>query len=117
MLKLKIGDKIQVITGKDKGREGTIERMFPKKGTALVPGVNLYKRHIKKDAAKDGKGGVYDIPRPISLSKLALKDPKSGKPTRISFKVVQGKKVRIARKSNTQIGKKLAGKGSKKTKK
>jgi large subunit ribosomal protein L24 len=108
MLKYKTGDKVQVIAGKDKGRTGTIDKIFPKKGTALLQGVNVYKKHIKKDLARDGKGGIYDIPRPIKLSKLAVLDPKSGGPTRVSFKTVEGKKVRISTKSGIQIGKKLA---------
>ncbi len=105
MAKLKVGDTVIVLIGKDKGKEGTIERMFPEKGKALVSGVNMYKRHIKKAMARDGEGGVYDIPRPIALTKLAMKDPKTGKPTRVGYKFEGDKKVRFAKKSGVILDK------------
>jgi large subunit ribosomal protein L24 len=105
MLKYKTGDKVKILSGKDKGREGVIEKMFPKEGRALVPGINVYKRHIKKTVARDGKGGVYDLPRPIGLSKLMVIDPKAGKPTRVGFKVEGGKKLRISKKSGVILDK------------
>lgn len=101
MLKFTKGDKIIVRTGKDRGREGVIEKVFPKKGTALVPGINVYKKHVKKEIARDGKGGVYEIPRPISLSKISLMDPKTNKTTRVGFRIEGDKKVRVAKKSKT----------------
>ncbi len=103
MLKIKKGDKVKVITGSDKGKEGTIEILFPKKGTAYVPGVGLYKKHIKAAVARDGKGGVYELFRPIAISKLAIVDPKSGKPTRVKFQVSGDKKLRVSAKSNELI--------------
>ncbi len=106
MQKIKTGDKVMVMRGKDKGREGTVERVFPKKGTAFIPGVNIYKKHIKKAVAADGKGGVYEIPRPIALSKLAVIDPKTKKPTRVGFKVEGGKKLRISKKSKVILDQK-----------
>ncbi len=106
MQKIKTGDKVMVMRGKDKGREGTVERVFPKKGTAFVPGINIYKKHIKKQMAADGKGGIYEIPRPITLSKLAVIDPKTKKPTRVGFKVEGGKKLRISKKSGVILDQK-----------
>mgnify|MGYP001561036940 CR=1 FL=1 len=117
MLKYKIGDKVKVMAGKDKGRVGTIEKIFPKKGTAIVQGVNIYKKHIKKKAAKDEKGGIYEIPRALRLEKLSVLDPKSGSPTRVNFQKKDGKKVRIATKSGIELGKKLAKLASTKKKK
>lgn len=105
MLKYKVGDKVKVRTGKDKGREGVIERIFTKKGTALIPGVNLYKKHIKKSIARDGKGGIYELPRPIDLSKLSVIDPKSKKSTRVGFEVKGGHKLRITKKSKSLLDK------------
>lgn len=105
MLKYKIGDKVKVLIGRDKGREGVIEKIYPKKNKALVPGVNVYKRHIKARVAADGKGGIYELPRPILLSKLAVIDPKSGKPTRVGFKFEGDKKVRFAKKSGEILDK------------
>ena len=103
MLKIKKGDKVKVITGSDRGKEGTVEALFPKKGTAFVPGVGLYKKHIKPQNARDGKGGVYELYRPIAVSKLALVDPKSGKPTRVKFTVSEDKKLRVSTKSGDLI--------------
>ncbi len=101
MLKLKIGDTIKITAGKDKGREGKIERINPSEGTILVPGVNIYKKHVK---GREGqKGGIYDIPRPLALAKVALVCPKCKKLTRVGFKLVGGEKVRICRKCKKEI--------------
>ncbi|OGM30258.1 50S ribosomal protein L24 [Candidatus Woesebacteria bacterium RIFCSPHIGHO2_01_FULL_41_10] len=105
MLKFKVGDKVKVRSGRDRGVEGTIEKLFPKKGVALVPGVNVYKKHIKKAVAADGKGGVYELPRPIAFSKLAFIDPATKKPARIGFRIEGEKKVRINRKTKKIIDK------------
>jgi len=103
MLKLKVGDKVRVTAGKDKGREGTIEKIYPKTGKAVVPGINVYKKHIKKALAADGKGGIYELPRPVNISNLVLLDPKTNKPTRVGFKVEGGKKLRISKKSGSLL--------------
>ena len=104
MNKFKTGDKVKVRSGKDRGREGTIEAIVGG-DRALVQGVNVYKKHVKKSLTQDGKGGIFDIPRPISLSKLALLDPKTGKPTRVGFKIEGDRKVRIAKKSGQILDK------------
>jgi len=104
MLKYKIGDKVKVMAGKDKGREGTIEGLVGK-DKAVVQGVNVYKKHIKKTMTKDNKGGVFEIPRPIALSKIAIVDPKTGKPTRVGFKIEGDKKVRISKASGMILDK------------
>lgn len=103
MLKYKVGDKVKVLSGKDKGREGEIAKIYPLSGKALVHGINTYKKHVKASVAADGKGGVYELPRPIYLSKLAIIDPKTKKPTRVGFVVKAGKKVRIAKKSGEAL--------------
>lgn len=105
MLKYKVGDKVKVLQGRDRGREGTIERIFPKKMTALVPGVNVFKKHIKAGLARDGKGGIYDIPRPISLSKLAVIDPNTKKVARVAFRLEGDKKIRVNAKTKKILGK------------
>ncbi len=105
MLKFKVGDKVKVLSGKDKGREGIIEAIYPKKGKALVPGINKFKRHIKKENSKDGKGGVMEFSRPIDLGKLAVIDQKSKKPTRIGFQVKGGKKLRISKSTGIILDK------------
>lgn len=105
MLKYKIGDKVKVLQGRDKGREGDIVKIYPKKGTAIVENINMYKKHIKATVARDGKGGVYDLPRPIQFSKLAVVDPKTKKTARIGFQIQAGKKVRINLKTGKIIDK------------
>jgi large subunit ribosomal protein L24 len=123
MLKFRTGDKVIVKSGKDKGREGTIAKIYPKEELVVIAGVNLYKKHVKKQMAADGKGGVYELPRPLHWSKVAHVDPKTGKATRIGFEVKNGKKVRLSKKSSIDIdapavAKAVAGKvGKKKTNK
>ena len=102
MTKLKKGDKVVVLSGRDKGRTGTIERIYPKRGTAIVPSINMVKKHIKKSVAADGKGGIYDIPKEISLAKLALAGTKD-KPVKIGFAIKKGKKVRVNKKTGKTI--------------
>lgn len=105
MKKYQKGDQVVVLSGKDKGRTGIIELIYPKRGSAIIPGINMYKKHVKKSVAQDGKGGIYEIPKPIHLSKLAHIDPKTKKPTRVRFETKKGKKVRLSAKSGKEIGK------------
>lgn len=110
MIKFKAGDKVKITLGKDKGREGQIERIFPDKKMALVPGLNIYKKHLK--GMPNQKGGIYDIPKPFDFSKIALICPKCGKTTRVAFKILKGsgEKIRICAKCNKEID---TGKGGK----
>ena len=84
MLKFKKGDKIIVTQGKDKGRKGEVEAVLPKKSAVLVPDLNIYKKHVK--GYQGQKGGIYDVPRPLSFSKIALVCPNCKKKTRVGFK-------------------------------
>lgn len=101
MIKLKIGDNVRVVSGKDRGRKGKIEKIFPKNSTALVPGVNIYKKHVK--GVQGRKGGIYDIPRPLSFAKLTLVCPKCKKISRVGFKSIQGSKLRVCKKCGREI--------------
>ena len=101
MLKLKIGDKVKVKSGKDKGREGKIEKIFPKKASAFVPDINVYKKHVKGVSGQ--KGGIYDIPRPISLARLALVCPNCKKSVRVGFEIKADKKVRVCKRCKKAI--------------
>lgn len=103
MLKFKIGDTVKVTAGKDKGREAQIERLDTDKQTAVLPGVNIYKRHIKPALAVDKKGGVYDIPRPLSFAKIALICPHCKKQTRVGFRMEGDTKMRICKKCDRAI--------------
>ena len=99
--KLKKGDKVVVLTGKDKGREGEITQVMPAKGKAIVSGVNMVIRHTRQ--SQTSQGGRLPKEAAIDLSNLAMIDPKDGGPTRVGFKEVDGKKVRYAKKSGEVI--------------
>jgi large subunit ribosomal protein L24 len=100
--KIKKGDKVIVLTGRDKGRTGEVFEVRPSESRALVRGVNMVKRHQKQAAGREG--GIISKEAPIHLSNIALVDPKSGKPTRVGFKVqADGTKVRIAKRSGAEI--------------
>ena len=95
--KLRKGDTVVVLAGKDKAKTGEISRVMPKIDKAVVSGINTVIRHTKQ--SQNTQGGRVTKEMPISLSNIALVDPKTGKPTRVGFKVVDGKKVRFAKKS------------------
>ncbi|RAP39640.1 50S ribosomal protein L24 [Rhodovulum viride] len=99
--KLKKGDKVVVLAGKDKGREGTILSVDPKAGKAVVEGLNMAVRHQRQ--TQTSQGGRMPKVMPIDLSNLAMVDPKEGGPTRVGFRVEDGKKVRFAKKSGEVI--------------
>lgn len=99
--KIKKGDKVVVIAGRDKGRQGEVISVSPSDHRAVVSGVNVVKRHTKQTAAQEG--GIVSKSLPIHLSNIAIRDPKDGKPTRIGYKLVGDKKVRFAKRSGEQI--------------
>jgi large subunit ribosomal protein L24 len=103
--KIKKGDTVMVIAGRDKGRTGEVIEMRRDRGQALVRGVNVVKRHQKQSPTQEG--GIISKEAPIHLSNIALTDPKDGKPTRIGFKFIgkgeDRKKVRVARRSGAEI--------------
>ena len=101
-LKIKKGDKVVVITGKDKGRQGEVIRVIPDENRAVVAGINVAKRHTRQSASQEG--GIINKDMPIQISNLALRDPKDGKPTRVGYKTLaDGKKVRFAKRSGEVI--------------
>ena len=99
--KLRTGDKVIVLTGKDKGREGTIASVNPSAGKAIVEGVNMMIRHTKQ--SQTNQGGRVPTAAAIQLSNLALVDPTDGGPTRVGFRMEGDKKVRFAKKSGEMI--------------
>ncbi|KKR11587.1 MAG: 50S ribosomal protein L24 [Candidatus Woesebacteria bacterium GW2011_GWA1_39_21] len=101
MLKFKVGDKIKVISGKDKDRDGTIEKILPNTAAAVIPGLNEYKKHIKPQSNR--KGGIFPIPRPIPFSKLRLICPNCSKASRVGFRFAGKEKVRFCKKCNKEI--------------
>lgn len=100
--KIKKGDKVVVIAGRDKGRTGEVIQVMPTEERALVRGVNVVQRHTKPQGVNEG--GIIRKEAPIHLSNLAVADPKTGKPTRVGFKVLEdGRKVRFAKASGDLI--------------
>ncbi|WP_341992627.1 50S ribosomal protein L24 [Azorhizobium sp. AG788] len=100
--KIKKGDKVVVLTGRDKGRTGEVIQVMPKEERALVRGVNIVKRHQRQTASAEG--GIISKEAPIQLSNIAVADPKDGKPTRVGFEVLDdGRKVRVAKRSGERI--------------
>ena len=103
--KIKKGDNVVVIAGRDRGRTGEVIEMRHGDGRVLVRGVNMVKRHQRQSASQEG--GIISKEAPIHLSNVALADPKDGKPTRVGFKVVgkgdERKKVRVAKRSGVEI--------------
>jgi large subunit ribosomal protein L24 len=100
--KIRKGDQVVVMTGRDKGKRGEVFQVMPKEARALVRGVNIVRRHQRQTAAQEG--GIIAKEAPIHLSNLALEDPRDGKPTRVGFKRLDdGRKVRFAKRSGEQI--------------
>ena len=102
-MKIKKGDQVVVMSGDDKGKNGEVVKAMPKEGKVVVQGVNLVKRHTKP--SQTTPGGIVTKEAPIHVSNVALVDAKSGKPTKVGYKEVDGKKVRVARKSGEVIDK------------
>jgi len=100
--KIRKGDKVVVLTGKDKGRQGEVLKVLPSEGRAVVQGVAMIKKHQKPGA--QGAGGILQREASIQLSNVAHVDPSDGKPTRVGFKVLDdGRKVRFAKRSGEII--------------
>ena len=100
--KIKKGDKVVVLSGKDKGKQGEVTKAIPRDGKVIVSGVNIITRH-KKPSQANPQGGLEKAEAPLHISKVALQDPKTGKPTRVRFEVRDGNKVRVAARSGETI--------------
>lgn len=104
MQKIRKGDTVVVLTGKDKGKKGEVVRALPSENRVVVQGVNMVKRHTR--ATQFSQGGIIEKEAPINVSNVAHLDPKDGKPTRVGFKVLEdGSKVRFSKRSGEVIGK------------
>ena len=102
MQKIRKGDRVVVLSGRDRGKKGEVFKVMPQEGRALVRGVNVVRRHQRQTPQQEG--GIVSKEAPIHLSNLALEDPKDGKPTRVGFKVLDdGRKVRFAKRSGEVI--------------
>ena len=101
-LKIKKGDKVVILSGKDKGKHGEVTKAFPKESKVIVAGINIATRHRKATQANP-QGGLERSEAPLHVSKVAIEDPKTGRPTRVRFEINDGKKVRVAVKSGEVI--------------
>jgi large subunit ribosomal protein L24 len=95
MRRLRKGDLVVVISGDDKGKQGKISRVLPERNAVVIEGVNRVKRHVKSQPEKPG--GIMEIDAPIAASKVMPVDPQTGKPTRVKYQMVEGKKSRVAK--------------------
>ncbi len=101
-LKIKKGDRVVVLAGKDKGKQGEVLKVLPKEQRAIVNGVNMMKRHQRQTASEEG--GIISKEASIHVSNLGVEDPKDGKPTRVGYKTLEdGRKVRFAKRSGEVI--------------
>jgi large subunit ribosomal protein L24 len=101
MQKIRKGDKVVILTGKDKGRSGEVLQVMPKEDRAVVRGINIVKRHQRQTSSQEA--GIITKEASIHLSNIAIVDPKDGKPTRVGFKIEGDKKVRVAKRSGVSI--------------
>lgn len=102
-MKIKKGDKVEVLTGKDKGKRGEVLRVYPEKNKVVVEGVAISKRHVKPNAANQ-QGGIVEAEAAIDASNVALIDPKTDKPTRVGYLIKEdGTKVRVSKKSGAEL--------------
>jgi large subunit ribosomal protein L24 len=101
-MKIKKDDHVVVIAGKDKGKRGKVLRALIKESKVVVEGINLVKKH-KRAGRKGVKGEVIDMAMPLHVSNVMVEDPKDKKPTRVGYKMIKGKKVRVAKKSGSEI--------------
>ena len=99
---IKTGDKVRVIAGKDKGKEGSVKKILAAENRVVVEGINMIKKHQKPNNANPN-GGVIDTEAAISASNVMLIDPSTNEPTRVGYKFVDGKKVRVAKKSGKTL--------------
>ena len=102
-MKFKKKDKVKIIAGKDKGKTGVIDRVYLKQDKVLITGINIYKKHVQKNEQMP-KGGVVELPRPITTSNIMFVCPKCNKNSKLGYKVEKsGKKFRICKKCNSKV--------------
>ena len=102
-VKIKKGDRVRVLTGKDRGKEGVVMRVLPRENKVIVDGVNVAKKHQKARSATS-QGGIIDKDMPIPVPNVAVLSPSDGKPTRVGYKVLEdGSKIRVCRRTGAEI--------------
>ena len=101
-MKIRKGDRVQILSGKDRSREGVVSTAFPATGKVIVEGCNTAKRHTKARSAED-PGGIVDKDMPMDASNVAVLSPDDGKPTRVGYKFEDGRKIRICKRTGAEI--------------
>ncbi len=102
--KIRKGDHVRVLTGKDRGKEGTVSKVLPARGKVIVDGVNVARKHVRANPQANTPGGIIDVDMPLDASNVALLSPKDGKPTRVGFRVTaDGEKVRICKRTGDEL--------------
>jgi large subunit ribosomal protein L24 len=102
--KIRKGDRVRVLTGKDRGKEGTVARVLPAAGKVIVDGVNVARKHVKANPQSNTPGGIIEVDMPLDTSNVAVISPKDGKPTRVGFKFNDGgEKVRICKRTGVEL--------------
>ncbi len=101
--RIRRGDEVVVLAGKDRGKHGKVLRVLPEAGRVVVEGVNMIKRATRPNPQKNIRGGIVEKEAPIAVSKVLLRDPESGKPTRLGIRIEGGERVRFARKSKATL--------------
>ena len=100
--KIRQGDRVVVLSGKDRGKESIVTSSLPREGKVVVEGVNTARRHTRSRSATES-GGIFDRDMPIDASNVAVLSPKDGKPTRVGFKYVDGRKIRVCKRTGEEI--------------
>ena len=101
-MKIRKGDRVQVLSGKDRGKTGTVTRSIPEKGKVIVDGVNIAKKH-QKPVSQTNTGGIIDKEMPLHVSNVAVISPKDGKATRVGYKIDGDRKIRICKRTGVEI--------------
>ncbi|MFM2078057.1 MAG: ribosomal protein [Actinomycetota bacterium] len=101
-MKIRKGDRVQVLAGKDRGKTGTVTYAYPARGKVVVDGLNIAKKH-QKPTSQTNTGGIIEIDKPIDVSNVAVVSPKDGKPTRVGYQIVDGKKIRVCKRTGEEI--------------
>ena len=103
-MKIRKGDRVQVLTGKARGKEGTVSRVLPAAGKVIVDGVNVARKHVRANPQKNTPGGVIDVDMPLDASNVAVLSPKDGKPTRVGYRFdADGNKIRICKRTGDDL--------------
>ena len=102
-MRVRKGDEVLVIAGKDRGKRGRVQEVRPAQGTVIVAGVNVAKRHTKPNPSKNNKGGIVDQPMPLALGKVMVVCPHCGKPTRVAHRIEEDAKERICKRCGEPI--------------